>query len=297
MSNVAGSTPRDYALRVRTHPGVLQISASNKIRRAVEVRVSWSGRLAETYVLKKAPATIQANFETAIEFIQQLPSLPALGRRSSYVWSEIPPQHIRMFFSRFTIPDSLRSVYPANLLRFIDAMVAEGELTSWRVALMSKAQTTNRYDFEKDGMPLSVGYYERKQDNENSDADTYYLRKSHLISPSDETIDFTDAELEQALQQTRELWLSKGKEGEPSYASGEVIRTLRRPENPLLIIYFLDPSGANLPENSLPVVGFAISFPRSPRSITVGYAVHRELIDAYNTDDSDNNQNDDEDED
>lgn len=46
MSDVAGSTPEQYALRVRTHPGVLQISASNKIRRAVNVDLfSWAGRL------------------------------------------------------------------------------------------------------------------------------------------------------------------------------------------------------------------------------------------------------------
>ena len=47
MSDVAGSTPEQYALRVRTHPGVLQISASNKIRRAVNVDISWAGRLVE----------------------------------------------------------------------------------------------------------------------------------------------------------------------------------------------------------------------------------------------------------
>lgn len=296
MSNVAGSTPRDYALRVRTHPGVLQISASNKIRRAVEVRVSWSGRLAESYVLKKDPAPIQANFETAIEFIQQLPSLPIPGRRSSYVWFDIAPKHIRMFFSRFIIPDSLRTAHPANLLRFIDAMVAAGELTSWRVALMSKSQTTKRHDFEKGGIPLSIGYFERRQDDKNSDAETYYLRKSHIISPSDETIDFSNGELEQAFEKSRKLWHAKGKEGEPSYPGGEVIRDLRRPENPLLIIYFLDPNGANLPQDSLPVIGFAISFPRSPSRLTVGYAVHRELIGTYNMDDDDN-QEQDEDED
>ncbi len=263
----------------------------------MEVRVSWSGRLAESYVLKKDPVTLQANFETAIEFIQQLPGPQVSGRRGSYLWFDIQPEHIRMFFSRFIIPESLRTAHPSNLLRFINAMTTVGELTAWRVALMSKAQTSKRHDFEKDGMSLSVGYYERKEDNENSNTETYYLRKSHIISPSDETIDFSDEELEQALQSTRELWLSKGKESEPAYPIGEAIRTLRRPENPLLIIYFLDPSGANLPENSLPIVGFAISFPRSLRAITVGYAVHRELIDAYNTDDSDDNQNYDEDED
>lgn len=54
MSEIAGSTPEQYALRVRTHPGVLQISATNKIRSAVNVNISWSGVLVETYKLSKS---------------------------------------------------------------------------------------------------------------------------------------------------------------------------------------------------------------------------------------------------
>ena len=295
MSEVAGSTPRDYALRVRTHPGVLQISASNKIRRAVEVRVSWSGRLAESYVLKKDPAAIQSNLETTVDFIRQLPGAPTQGRRNSYLWHDVSPENIRMFFNRFIIPDSLRSAHPANLLRFINAMTAAGELTSWRVALMSKSQTTVRFSFEKENFTINTGCYERTEDEKNSDSEVYYLKKSHIISPADETIDLTEEELRQALEKTREIWASKAKEGEPSYPSGEAVRAIRMPENPLLLIYFLDPQGAGLPESSSPIIGFAISFPRSPRAITVGYAVHQELLNLYNTDGNDDNQYEDED--
>jgi hypothetical protein len=49
MSDVAGSTPEQYALKVRTHPGVLQISATNKMRSAITVQISWAGRLVESY--------------------------------------------------------------------------------------------------------------------------------------------------------------------------------------------------------------------------------------------------------
>ena len=72
MADVAGSTPDQYALRVRTHPGVLQISASNKIRRAVEVRVSWSGRLVESYELSLRRDIIQSNFEAASSLITSM---------------------------------------------------------------------------------------------------------------------------------------------------------------------------------------------------------------------------------
>jgi hypothetical protein len=61
MADIAGSTPEQFALKVRTHPGVLQISASNKIRRAVTVDVSWAGRLVESYQLQKNPVVIENN--------------------------------------------------------------------------------------------------------------------------------------------------------------------------------------------------------------------------------------------
>ena len=161
---------------------------------------------------------------------------------------------------------------------------------------MSKAQTNNRYNFEKDNYKFSIGFYERKQrDDKVFDEDIYHLRKSHIISPKDETVDFSKSELDEAERMMKELWQKRGEGREPLYPSGEIIRTLRKPENPLLLIYFLDPQGAGLPENSSPIIGFAISFPRSPRAITVGYAVHQELLNLYNTDDNDDSQYEDED--
>ena len=48
-----GGTPEDYALRVRNHPGVLQITSLAKMRYASTIEVSWAGRLVETYQLLK----------------------------------------------------------------------------------------------------------------------------------------------------------------------------------------------------------------------------------------------------
>ena len=45
------STPDKYALKVRTHPGCLQITALNKMRNTKEIQVSWASRLIETYQL------------------------------------------------------------------------------------------------------------------------------------------------------------------------------------------------------------------------------------------------------
>jgi hypothetical protein len=102
----------------------------------------------------------------------------------------------------------------------------------------------------------------------------------------DEVIDLTADELKRAKERTEDLWKSKGKTGLPSYPSGEIVRNeIRSPQNPLLIIYYLDPSGANLPVNSDPIVGYAISFPASKFNSAVSYAVHEQLLPIFNIND------------
>ena len=97
MSDVAGSTPEQYALRVRTHPGVLQISASNKIRRAVSVDVSWAGRMVESYEFQKDPDVIHSNLNATVDFIQNLEGEPQIIK-DNYLWFDVPAQSIRQFY-------------------------------------------------------------------------------------------------------------------------------------------------------------------------------------------------------
>lgn len=279
MADVAGSTPDQYALRVRTHPGVLQISASNKIRRAVEVRVSWSGRLVESYELSKNSAVIQRNFDTASNLLN------SLGDQSEVVGNNLLYRNvnlnlIKQFLQGFETYDSLKSASPSNLLRFLELNERFNELNAWNVGIISKERTSKRQNIHG----LDIGLVTRSQDDKSND-DIYYIRRSHIISPGDEFIDLTEVELGLSLQRTGQLWRDSGKSGIPSYPSGEVVRnTIRKPSRPLLLLYFLDPDGAGL-AIEVPVVGYAISFPANDRDDAVGFAVHEQLLNQFNQQD------------
>jgi hypothetical protein len=281
MSDIAGSTPEQYALRVRTHPGVLQISASNKIRRAVNVAISWAGRLIESYEFQKDSGIIRSNKEAAIDFIHSMESKPQI-KSGNYLWFDIPASDISAFLRRIRLSENLKAADPTNLLRFIDGQLMNNELTNWRVAVMSKINTNNRLSITRPHEVLNIGYYLRRQDNDKSNSTTYFLRKSHIISPNDEFIDLTEEEYNLAMQRTRQLWITKGKEGQPIFPNGDVVRKeIRDPQNPLLIIYFLDPIGANLPAINYPILGYAISFPGSRFNAPVSYAVHEQLLSIF----------------
>src|SRR5690606_25879857 len=93
MTDVAGSTPEQYALKVRTHPGVLQISATNKMRSAIMVQISWAGRLVESYEFKKDVSVIDNIFRTTQKFISGLPA-NFVPKSNAFVWYDIPAEQV-----------------------------------------------------------------------------------------------------------------------------------------------------------------------------------------------------------
>lgn len=309
MSDIAGSTPEQYALRVRTHPGVLQISASNKIRRAVTIDVSWAGRLVESYEFQTNPNVIHSNLTATLDFITNLRGDPLvvanhprnpnnsvnkgkkadseISPKGNYLWLDVPADNIRQLLQRLRLSESLKAADPLNLLRFIDVQLANGELKRWSVAVMSRRDTKQRRTLDKNGLSLSIGYFVRNRDENNSNDDIYYVRKSHIISPKDQFIDLTYDEYDRAMTRTRELWKSKNKEGDPAYPNGDIVRNEIRkdPQKPLLLIYLLDPAGAGLPNDSEPIAGYAISFPGSRFNASVSYAVHEQLLPLFNQED------------
>ena len=295
MADVAGSTPEQYALKVRTHPGVLQISASNKIRRAVNVDVSWAGRLVESYQLQKNPTVIANNLKATEDLITSLDNSFSI-QSNNYLWRDVNAELIKPFLGSFKVPDSLVRVDPSNLLQFLNVQLSNGELTNWNVGLMTKSVTSERHSINANGNIFDIGYWKRTNADERVDSSTYFIRKNHIISPKDEFIDLSPDEYERALARTIAFHQANNKEYKNDFPKGEIVRNeFRDPKKPLLLLYFLDPEGAHLPKGSNPIVGFAISFPRSRFNASVRYAIHQQLLPLFNIDDDIENDNNDED--
>lgn len=288
MSDVAGATPEQYALKVRTHPGVLQISATNKLRSAVTVQISWAGRLVESYGFKKDIQIINQNLTNTQRFIADLPDL-FMTKEKGYLWHDIPAESVIDFLDGIQSTSDVKTYEPQNLIRFINKQLPNEELTQWRIALMSKNRAVSFTDFQIAGGSYEIGQWKRTQDATKSNDNVYSLIKSHIISPKDEFIDLNEVESARAMELTRQHRASQNKEGEPACPNGQIVRNeIRSTKTPLLLIYLLDPyeSETGMPEGTNPFVGYAISFPKSDFDAFVSYAVNEELLDRFEVEDN-----------
>jgi hypothetical protein len=204
------------------------------------------------------------------------------------LWYDIPAENVVSFLNGFQSIENLKAYNPHNLVRFIDRQLRNNELTHWRVALMSKSNAANFTSLQIAGVSRDIGLWVRKQDGDNSNNEIYYIRKSHIISPRDEAIDFTEQEYNTAMNLTYEKKKLKNGQKPPNYPNGEIIRNeMRDPKNPLLLIYLLDPfeSETGIADVTNPFVGYAISFPKSNYNSFESYAVNEELLPYFNIED------------
>ncbi|QTY25967.1 hypothetical protein [Flavobacterium sp. CS20] len=173
-----------------------------------------------------------------------------------------------------------------KLLDYINLSTRQNELVNWNIALITKGKGET-YNLGLNGIS-QIGCVVRSNDEAKADTENLHIIKNHIIRPKDEFFDLSDAEYEQALERTREYYQSQSKNYKYSFPKGEIVRNeFRNPETALLLIYFIDAEKAGMPVGSKPIVGFAVSFPKSIHSHSVPYAVNNELLPYFNIDDTD----------
>lgn len=267
-------TPEQYGLGIRNHPDGLMITAAAKMRRGQRVFVSFSESIIETISFYEDKKTTLANLEATEHLIRRLaPSndaRPPDQERHTRIWKQQPGDLVVEFLETYRTHSGARKARTDILKKYIDARMARGELVEWTIALVSSS--TAKHCGTIAG--LDVGLIERERIQSDSmltksrpSNGDYVIRR--LVSPTDERIDLTQSEFTSALEKTRVTWQknpgrSQRKEP-PNLPSGLAVRETRPSSRGLLLLYPLDPSYADPPVNDgeIPVIGFAISFPKS----------------------------------
>ena len=283
-----GGTPRDYGLKVQSHP-VLMVTSRLKMRTARSLMLSFSGTLGETVALYRTRQELERNLTATRELVAVLgdPEVDPERRRAGqsarwkgFVWSDVPASHVLDFLSEYRTHPMAHRVNSTLLSEFIRKMLPHGELTRWTVALIGGG-TGEHVDLRDD---ITVAMLKRTIKGDPLD-NRYSIGR--LMSPRDEAIDLDDAEWNAALRRSIDKAGPEGKP-QPKAPSGPDVRYVRgfgapgvpaRPDRGLLFLYILDPrlADAGFAEDTSPVAAFAISFPGSNRGEKVEYKVNNVL--------------------
>ena len=279
----SGGTPENYALKVRTHPGQLQITSISKMRHTKNIQVSWAGRLVETYQLLRDPASKRNNLAATDSLLSELGTPDRI--KNDYLWTGISSDTVCDYLSRFQLPESLTKVNLDLICDYIRELNDVGELVSWNIALMSKNADGNTcvHTFSNG---VQAGCFIRRQAQDAQNAGTYYIRKNHIVgNPTDEFIDLPDDMLLKALDETRGRKTRAKEEWKHEYPSPQLVRQeFRSKQTPLLMIYPLNPEYSNMAgvkdavsytKDDEPFIGFAIAFPHSDTDKAVSYVANQ----------------------
>lgn len=275
MAAIAG-TPRDYGLRVRTHPNGLQITGASKLRTGTEMKVSFSGTIAETVVLFANPAILKSNSEAVEAFLLRCEaSAVRKNDRSRSTWPRVRSDEVIRFLQDYsTHPEALK-VNSTSMARFIGKKNADHALTEWEVVVLRGGTADMEFEIPPVG-PVRL----TKRERVLQDATKQCVRR--MVSRSDEFLDLTDEEYATALAGTVSAWETKDTEkrsaGKPTMPSGPFIRDARPKERGLLLIYpvqFYDRSRpSDEPDQpvptDVPIYGIALSFPSAGLSADDG---------------------------
>lgn len=289
-----GGTPRDFGHRVRSHPLML-VTSKVKMRNGQAIDISFQGDISETIDFWRTRDRLSANWNAATRLIELVEGR-GIERESTrgrqLIWRSVDVDAVLEFLAAYTEHEASRKVRTSLLADYIRAEGQSDRLTRWTVVLAGGDSG------EK--VPIPGGDIElverRWHLDGNLDArrvqkaglvNGNHFRVRRLVNPSDEELDLSATQKQQALALTRRDWIQAGGTGnEPTRPSGPSLRYVRDPRNGLLILYPVNPrdSGSTVETTDKveaaargePVLGFAISFPavELERASKVRYVVN-----------------------
>lgn len=291
-----GGTPREYGLKVQSHP-ILMVTSRVKMRNSVELRLSYSGNVQETVVFHRDDERLRRNLRAVETLIRTMGTSfkqhPVRERptgthrwEDSLLWEAVAGNQVSTFLHDYsTHPDAVK-VNSRILAEFIEKKMREGELVTWTVALLSgedHAVTVGGHTIQLIQRAVNTRCYSLDQQKQD---DRYLIRR--LLAPRDEAIDLDKEEYAAALAMSIEEYelgqTATRRSSPPKEPSGIHIRHVRglgqpsrgvlgHPERGLLLLYPLSPAAAEIAFDG-PVMAFGISFPASLTSTTVSYKVN-----------------------
>lgn len=290
--HLQGKTPQDFILRVRTHPGVLEITRPTILRNTREVNWSYQDMLVQTTQFELTAARITAAWTALKKLFTVFPFRPY---RDNYYLTDTDVAGLYRFLDSPNTFHNFREQL-THIREFIDLCIKKEKLRTWRIAIRAGGRGTEIAAADT-GLPGPVRL--TKRSGPTSESSTYYIdflnrgiftgsaKSSNILTTGrDMSLWLDEEQIRQAEQEfVREKIADlTGKENELSPEEVEtraklatkperIYRERMSEDTGLLTIYLMDLREVfNSDElkkvrdergidESIPLVGYAIGFP------------------------------------
>jgi hypothetical protein len=289
-------TPKEFGLKVRTHPGVLKITAANKFRYKKIMYLSYSGALEQTYQFKIEDSYFKKNIDALSDLISDLGKpndkpINNYNTKQKHIWKgEDNFNAITSFLLNYKIGEEI--IDTNKIVDYILAQVRKGNLVNWTVALINNSTATQENEYLFKGINGKIGLIDRT--NISKDPNDYEVAKYNITDHRHELIDLTDSEILDATEQTRADYEEERKKDVPDIPSRKRIKWKRSCKNGLLLIYPLNHNCQYIHYDStkskktirkriseVPIIGIAVSFPENENDEKIEYAVNEQFRKEY----------------
>lgn len=273
------SSPEQFGLRVRSHPGRLAVTSVGKSRAAEKISIAYAGTVSQTIVFDpRCSSSNRKALERLIESIGRECDRQVEPRKPRYQWDRVDSELVIDFLQSYKTQDIAKKVVdPEKIAQFIGLQNKNMELREWTVVLVSTPCNDAVHTFD-------IGKYKigccKRSPTGNVREDLISI--GTLTSPADLGLDLSDQECKKA----SDFDMQKGSARSDGELSSAAIRFARPKTRGLLLIYFPSCNHSENPERSYglqgeEVVGFAVCCPESDTAVSIEYLaapVHPEEI-------------------
>lgn len=292
----ANATPRDFGLKVRSHPDALVVTARNKMGsgQTHRVLIGLANQFVETSILHRDESSLDTNLMAAVRLADGMRSggrAPENGEvvDGGRLVKNVPVSLIDSFLGAFKNHSGSAATESDPVRRYI-GLRASHELSRWDV-LFAGIQRSSEHSLRTHclGFPLTC---QRRTPGKRSDKSTLMVTNKQRVSGRGITkVGLTDSQIQIAEKQY-DSSRSSFQDGPINYPDRIYTRIRSKP---LLVVHLLaiGKESENL-SNSKPVAAWSISFPETKLAERrVEYVVNTTWFrEHYGEDDSDDDEKD-----
>lgn len=221
----AGKRPEDYGIRVRNNSDELGITASNKMRATKKrpSRTSFFGRIYETPYIDRNVEIISYNVENTLDFLKSLP-VESMKEDVRYPYFQnIPSSYIIEFLSKVNVHSANENFDTKQIIKFIKEEDLNGDFKNFDILVIG-GESSKSLELNNVCIPLVQRRFDLKYQDQIIRINA---QRARLGGKRDTAYGLSQ-------EQKKKI------EAECNPTANDYLNVDGR--NPLLIVYFLDPS-------------------------------------------------------